>query len=171
MDVEIIKIEPEKWEEYKELRLASLRNDKCAFLASFEEKVKASDDEWKKRLEESETEEEGFILFARYQGKLVGLLGAYFPKHEKQNHIAELYGFYVDPSLRGKGIGKRLMEEVLAKLEKRKDIVKVKIGVNEIQEKAIEIYKKFGFKEVGRLEKELKIGDEFYDEILLEKFI
>ncbi len=52
----------------------------------------------------------------------------------------------VDERYRGKGIGKRLMEEALM-IAKKKDCKRIELNCWNFNEKAIKFYKKFGMKE------------------------
>jgi RimJ/RimL family protein N-acetyltransferase len=51
-------------------------------------------------------------------------------------------------------------------------IVKIELRVAEENIRGIQLYKKYGFKEVGRLEKDLRLENgEFLDFILMDKII
>ncbi|MBI2011554.1 hypothetical protein HYS91_02180 [Candidatus Daviesbacteria bacterium] len=49
--IEIIKLNPNRWEEYKELRLQALKENPEAFGSTYEEAADKPDKEWKSRLE------------------------------------------------------------------------------------------------------------------------
>ena len=48
--LQIKKLLPERWKEFKELRLFALQNDPLAFGSSYEEEINFPDDFWKNRL-------------------------------------------------------------------------------------------------------------------------
>jgi len=73
-------------------------------------------------------------------GKLVGYSQG--KKGEKEN---EIYGLYVLPTYQGKGLGRELMKRVIDWLGEEKPI---NLSVATYAKSAIELYKKFGFKEV-----------------------
>ena len=54
---------------------------------------------------------------------------------------------------------------------KNKNIIKISLNVNPKQKSAVRLYKKFGFKVVGVMKKDLFVNGKFYDELILEKFI
>jgi len=45
------------------------------------------------------------------------------------------------------------------------------LTVNPKQKAAVRLYKKYGFKIVGKLRKYLLVNGKFYDELVMEKFI
>ena len=89
----------------------------------------------------------------------------------KVRHITRIFGVYVDQNHRGKGVGKKLLERALELIRQNKDIAKVQLMVNQEQEVAVELYKRIGFIVVGKLKKEIKVNDVFYDELVMEKML
>ena len=43
--------------------------------------------------------------------------------------------------------------------------------VNEEQDAAVTLYKSMGFVVVGQMKKEIKVGERFYDELIMEKML
>ena len=109
---------------------------------------------------------------AEDSSKIIGMAGAYIEKEKlKLRHVANIWGVYISRIHRGKGAGKKLLQTLIKDLELRNEIKKIKLAVNPIQKEAFNLYKALGFEEVGKHKNELKIGDKYYDEILLEKLI
>ncbi len=162
-NLSIKKIHPERWKEFKELRLEALKNDSIAFGSSYREEVKFKDKEWKTRIKK--------YIFADLDGKLIGLCGYYYLKHRKLSHIANIVGVYVKKEYRGKGISSLLLKETIRAIRKNKKIKKIELSVNAKQKPAIMLYSKFGFKKIGLLKKELKINNKYYDEFYMEKML
>ncbi|HME51088.1 MAG TPA: GNAT family N-acetyltransferase [Candidatus Lokiarchaeia archaeon] len=161
--VEISRIGEERWEEYRELRLAALKSEPIAFGSAFEEEERMSEGDWKQRLKN--------VLFAVIDDKLIGMIVLVFNSRIKTKHIANIFGVYVENEYRGQGIGKKLMEAVLDAIEENGNIVKINLSVNIQQKAAISLYKECGFETVGILKKELIIDEIFYDELIMEKFL
>jgi ribosomal protein S18 acetylase RimI-like enzyme len=101
--------------------------------------------------------------------KIAGMISIIFEDTTNTRHIANLYGFYVTKDYRGKGVAATLLKSAISLIRKNKYAVKVKLGVNEKQKIAIRLYKKNGFVIVGKARRELKIGNRFFDELLMEK--
>jgi len=169
MKIIISKLNLNEWEKYKKIRLEALKNEPSSFGMSYEEELKLSDDQWKEKLQKYNDENYSIMLFAKDKANLVGMIGAYWVDIEKVKHIGNIFGVYVNPKYRGKGIGKLLMKEILKKLDKMPLIKKIKLGVVTQQIPALRLYEKYGFNKVGKYEKELRVGDEYYDEYLMEK--
>jgi ribosomal protein S18 acetylase RimI-like enzyme len=73
---------------------------------------------------------------------------------------------------RGLGIGNAIMETLIQWATSHSYIEKIGLGVFDNNQRAINLYKKFGFLEEGRKIKELKIGpDNYVDNILMYKFV
>ncbi len=162
MTIDIIKLSPDRWKEFKELRLRALINDPIAFGRSYEYEKSFSHFEWKRILENDN------FLFALVDNQVVGMIGYKFSNQEKTKHIAEIIGVYVDPEFRGMNLGYQLIKEIM-KLIKANKFKKVRLGVNTQQESALRLYQKIGFEVVGNFQKELKVNNKYYDEFILEK--
>jgi ribosomal protein S18 acetylase RimI-like enzyme len=161
--VEIRKLPTYRWGDFKDLRLKALKTDPSAYGSSFEEEERLTAKEWRRRLRS--------VLFALSDGKPVGMISCYFNEGVKTRHIAKIYGFYVAPSHRGRGIGSRLFERAMALIRKKEGIVKVGLAVNPEQRAAVKIYEKAGFVVTRKTEKELKVGRRFYGMQFIEKML
>lgn len=90
---------------YRELRAESLLDTPLAFSAS------PGDDVMQQRLIEPTS---GWILFGAFDGeRLVGAAGFLRESRRKAAHKAHLWGMYVTPSHRQRGIGGMLLEAVV----------------------------------------------------------
>ena len=158
---EIRKLPPSRWEDYKRLRLESLKQSPLAFGSAFEEEAGFGVKEWKKRMKNT--------YFAMIGDSPVGMIVCSFNKEVKFRHIAEIYSFYVRPGYRGKGIGKALLGRALRLAKKNQRIVKARLYVNRQQRAAVRMYERAGFVVVGRLEREMKVGPRLYTMLVMEK--
>ena len=165
--MEIRKLNSGDWEIYKELRLEALQKDAEAFGSSYEESLKKTNEEWKKPLENQKNN----IMVAFYGDKVIGMVGANQESGQKTKHVAYVWGVYVNADHRGQGVAKKIMKTLLDEIMKNKEIEKINLNVNTTQNGAISLYEKLGFEIVGTLHKELKIGDKYFDEYMMEKFL
>ena len=161
--VEIKKLSADRWKDYRSLRLEALKNDPTAFGSSYGEEMKLSEKEWKRRMKNT--------LFALSDNKPIGMIVYVFQKKAKIKHIANIFGVYVKREFRNRGIGKNLIESALLLIKENRNIIKINLNVNPRQKSALKLYKKYGFKTIGTLKKDLYINGRFYDELIMEKFI
>lgn len=170
MDIKISKINVDEWEKLKELRLEALKLEAFSFGSSYEDSLKSLDTKWKDQLQRSLDENLSVMLFAKDGNDLVGMIGAFWDDREKTKHVGNIFGVYVKSSYRGKGIGGLLMKAILGKLDSMLHIEKIKLSVVIQQIPALKMYEKYGFKIVGKCEKELCVDGVYYDEYIMEKF-
>jgi ribosomal protein S18 acetylase RimI-like enzyme len=143
----IVSLVAKEWRQYKELRLRALEKEPGAFSSTYAEVSADPDIKWPQRLQRA-IDVEDWLLFARLDGNLVGMIGAFQDEEEKQNKIAHVYGMYVDAEARRQGIGRALMARLLEDLRDR-NIVTARLGVNADQQPAKKLYENFGFATVG----------------------
>ena len=144
--MEIVKLRPEEWREYKALRLEGLKNDPQAFGSSYEKQSQNPDEYWEDRLAKCEGPGQ-WLLFAREDGKLIGLVGAFV---QEDSTIADIISMYVTPKHRGKGIARRLMEAILAAVKEQPEISVARLEVVEDQLAPLRLYESVGFQEISR---------------------
>ena len=156
--VEIITLPPVRWREAKHLRLEALRAEPTAFASSYEDERSFSDEVWIARLTSAYERDGNLTFFAEIDGKLVGMAGAGWSRKAKLCHVAEVYGVYVSPRMRGRGIASLLIRRLLEELRSLGQIEKVSLTVNRESIAAVRLYEKLGFDIVGMTKRELKVG-------------
>ncbi len=161
--VKIFYLPIKRWQEYKAIRLESLTAEPIAFGRDTDEET-STKKEFVKLLKEKR------IIFAEFEGKLIGFVGLKQLARRRFKHIAELGPLYVNNVYRRSGFGKKLLEFAFKKA-KEKGVEKVSLKVNKSNKPAVLFYKKIGFKVVGRAEKEYKIKEKYYDSLIMEKWI
>lgn len=166
-NIKITHIDISRWLDYKNLFLEALKTEPTAFLTSFEEKINDSDSTWKEWAKKSIPN----MLFCLDDNKPIGQVGYFIGSHLKEKHVATIWGMYVNPNYRGKKLGKQLLSQLIKEISINPEISKIKLGVNADQTAAYKLYTSLGFRKSGRLVSELKVGNKYYDEILMEKFL
>jgi RimJ/RimL family protein N-acetyltransferase len=170
-EVRIITLDPERWAEFRELRLQALRGDPAAFGSSYEESREEPEAFWRGRLEDAQRKIENITLFAEIDGRLVGMMGMFRRVRIKTKHVATVFGVYVDPAARGRGIAGQLMQALLDEISLIPEIVKLELTVNTENPVALALYRRFGFEICGTAHRGLKIGERYYDEHQMEKLL
>jgi ribosomal protein S18 acetylase RimI-like enzyme len=169
--ISIKKVLPGDFEALKTFMLIALKEDPLAFSVNYEEYAFNSEEWWRSYLSAFLYGYNTAFLIARDEDKIVGMIGVMYQKGLRRNHLATIVWFYVDKAYRGKKIGKSLMDSILDEVKQQKNIVKISLMMNVPQKNALSIYEKYGFKIVGTLEKEMRIGNQFFDEYIMELLI
>ncbi len=98
---------------------------------------------------------------------LVGTAGCYVSPDKRSQHRGHIYTVYVREASRGKGVGDRLIKELLALAEARVDQVHLAVLLTATD--AIKTYKRNGFEIYGLDPRVIRIGDVAYDQYLMMK--
>ena len=119
----------------------------------------------------SHTEGDACIILAFKDGKIIGNCGIEFMRNTKAKHRGNI-GITISKEYWNKGLGTILFEEMLEIARKRPGTEQIELGVISSNERALHLYKKFGFKEVGLRPRALKLKDGSYlDEIKMVKYL
>ncbi len=161
--VKIISLRPEQWEEYKNLRLRSLKEEPYAYISTYENSSNEADEKWRIRLEEAQKGDRQWLTFARQGEELVGMVGAFRVLGEP---TVEIISAFVAKEARGHGVGKKLMEHLLDSIRKNKEIEKLHLEVNSTLPAAVNLYKSSGFVITGNVKRVLGDGEEYEDYIM-----
>jgi ribosomal protein S18 acetylase RimI-like enzyme len=146
-------------EDYRAIRLAALQGEPDAFgsvhaveaprpLADFAERLTTS-----------------MVFGACSDGRLLGVAGFKPETGPKDRHKGFVFGFYVDPEWRGRGIGSMLMEAVIACA--RNHVEQLTLAVVQDNDAALSLYRKFGFEAYGVEPRALKSDRGYRDEVLM----
>ena len=133
--------------------------------------------EYKKTLSEMELRINNIIIsknsllaVAEVDGQIVGYVKFDGKNKERLKHKGE-FPIGITKNYWGKGIGSFLMEEMLGWC-KNAGIVKAELKVAEENNRGIQLYKKYGFKVVGRLEKDVYLENgEYLNFLLMDKIM
>jgi len=148
--------------EYWRLRLEALQGDPEAFSSSAEEHQSLSLDEVRRRL--GSEGGDSFVVGAFDGGSLVGTAGFHREKGPKVRHKGRVWGVYVTPESRGKGIGRQMLQKLLQRGSETEGVDQILLSVTTTQTAAARLYRSLGFESFGREPRALKIGDRFIDE-------
>jgi ribosomal protein S18 acetylase RimI-like enzyme len=110
---------------------------------------------------------ENFVLAAFVDGEITRMVGFYRSPDEKTRHKGHVWGVYVKPQQRGKGIGRALMVEILRRARLQSGLEQVTLAVADGQAAARTLYLQLGFQIYGREPQALKVGQVYADEDLM----
>ena len=114
----------------------------------------------------SQTGVELVIANPENPGQIIAEIHSYKLNPRVFSHVLSELTIVVDPDFQGQGAGKLLFNVLLAFItDNRPDILRVELIARESNVKAIEIYKKLGFKIEGRMENRIKNSKGFEADI------
>jgi ribosomal protein S18 acetylase RimI-like enzyme len=170
--IEIITLPVSRWAEYRALRLEALKNDPAYYGRTYQEDAALPDTVWQKRLADSQDAQKYLVVSAQHEEKLVGMAVAWFDDHGGcMAHRVFIHSVYVTPEYRNKGVGKKMMLDLLARLEKDPRIVQIRIETITEAHAAVSLYERLGFKIAGLMEKELFTDGQFRDAYVMTKIV
>jgi ribosomal protein S18 acetylase RimI-like enzyme len=146
---------------YRDIRLEALQRDPEAFSSTFAAEGARPLTWFEGRLERAAV----FGAFAA--GGLVGVAGFLVKEGCKQAHKGGLWGMYVRPQARRRGIGRRLVEAVIE--HARGQVELIQLSVVSSNEPAQRLYVALGFVEYGFEKNALKHNGRYCDEVLMAK--
>jgi len=154
---------------FSSLRLAALEGEASAFSSSAEEHRTLSLGEVRATL--SPDPKNSFVVGACDGEQLVGTAGFYREKGLKTRHKGRVWGVYVTPGERGKGVGRAILELLLERAAALIGVEQTGLSVTTTQTAAIALYRSLGFESWGCEPKALKIADRYIDEEYMVRFI
>ncbi len=144
--------------DYREIRLEALRTRPDAFGGAYE-------DERERKVESFADSLAGDPVFGAWRdGALLGIAG-FARLQGKESHKGLLWGMYVRDTARGSGAADALVAAVIGHARNEVESLLLAVGVH--NEPAQRLYRRHGFVEYGREPHALKVGDVYYDEILM----
>jgi ribosomal protein S18 acetylase RimI-like enzyme len=144
---------------FQALRLEALERHPAAFAAAPEEEAGRSLAEVALRLDA------GAVFGAFVDGRLAGSAGFAQPERAKKGHKGVLWGVYVQPAVRGQGLGRRLVEAVIGHARDRVEQLHATVSTTNLA--ARELYRRLGFQIYGLEPRGLKVGEAYFDQELL----
>lgn len=147
-EIQIRDLELEDWSAYKAIRLRSLLDSPDAFGSTHDGEARFTPTQWQSRLDPA-AGEVGKPLVAVLDAKFVGL--AWGRISQESSQTAHVYQMWVDPDVRGQGVGARLLH-TLVSWSQAQGVEQVELGVNADNLAARSIYAAAGFQVFGERE-------------------
>jgi ribosomal protein S18 acetylase RimI-like enzyme len=145
---------------FRAIRLEALHSHPEAFGASWEDEHVQPESRFAERLES------GHVIGAiSSDGTLVGTIGISRSYGQKTRHIGSIWGMYVRPTARGKGLARMLLAAAID--EVGTSLKSLRLSVEAKNDIAIRLYESMGFVQWALEAEALKVGDVFHDEILM----
>ncbi len=158
--LKVRRLEADDVTDYRELRLEGLNRHPEAFGSSWEDESARPASWWAERLQTS-TVLGGWID----DSPLLGVAGLHLQTAAKLRHKGILWGMYVRPAARGSGLAASLVQRVIE--HARTLVEEINLTVVASNAAALRLYSAADFKQYGVERRALKIGDTYYDEVLM----
>ena len=147
------------------LRLEALESVPEAFGESAEEHMATTVESFVERLRNGGTG--SFVVGAFDEEGLAGTAGFYRDTRVKRRHKGHIWGMYVAPRLRRRGVGEALLIEALRVARMGEELRSILLSVSETQAEARRLYERLGFQVYGVEPGALRVGDRYLDEDFL----
>jgi ribosomal protein S18 acetylase RimI-like enzyme len=138
VELELVRVWPDDWEAFRDVRLRSLADAPQAFASRYDDWVAAPEQRWRSRLTDVP-----LTLLARAEDDTVGVVSG-VPDGEES---VQLISMWVDPVARGTGVATALIDAVVewAAEQQRSAYLMVRSD----NARAISVYKRAGFVDRG----------------------
>lgn len=104
-------------------------------------------------------------------GEIIGMIGFSNDKNRsKVRHKGQIWGMYVVPEMRGKGLATQLVNSVVETAREIEcELIQLSVGTRNVA--SYELYLRTGFSVYGTEARAMKVDEEYVDEYLMVKFL
>jgi ribosomal protein S18 acetylase RimI-like enzyme len=148
---------------WRALRLEAMKNHPTAFMSSYEETVKRDPADFAARIPEPGGAD---VLMGVYEaGVLCGCAGFMREPGLKERHKGAMWGVYLQPALRGRGVAEALIGRLLDHARQHVSLLRCSVTIDNAAASAL--YARLGFVQYGIEPRSLRYEGRDYDEALL----
>ena len=150
---------------YRSLRHQALGEAAPSFGSSLSEELEKPYRQYLNDLSQYRRSQSDFILglFEETGDHLIGCMGFYRQKKLKTRHKGLIWGMYVHPVHRRKGLGRWMLTDVITRIRRQEDLEIVNICVVSENAEAMQLYEDLGFVTFGKEPKAFKLEGVYYD--------
>jgi ribosomal protein S18 acetylase RimI-like enzyme len=158
-------LSPEHGEAYRALRLDALTLHPDAFISSAQEESQKPLEWYRQRIAARVDAPHDFFLGAWQNGILRGTVGLQGKYRNKEHHVASVVGMYVAPEGRGAGLGRTLMNALLARARTFNALDIIQLTVTQGNGSAQRLYAQCGFTVWGVEADALRLDGKSYGKV------
>lgn len=145
---------------YRQIRLEALSNDPDSFGTMYAEEVIRTTDDFREKIP---VDNNSFVLGCYRDENLIGIVAFHQELRIKLRHKAYIRSMYVQPEYRKKGIGKLLLNDLIARAKNIKEIEILLLDVVTNNLPAKQLYLSFGFQRYGIEKMAYKFNHQYFD--------
>lgn len=151
---------------YREVRLRALKNDPDASGSTYEQEETKPLVHIIERIHH--TKDQFTLGCFDDSNTLVGIVNFSRENRLKTAHKGNIYGMYVEPQFRGRGVGKALLLALIERATKEcEGLEQIHLTVVSTNQSAKRLYVSLGFEVYGIEPRALKFDEQYYDEDLM----
>jgi len=154
--------------DFQRLRLAGLLEAPSAFASNYQEENDGTIEQVQGHLVGSS---ETLMIGGFQECELLGVVGVGREPRVNERHMAFIRSMHVAPQARGQGLGRRLLRAALAQISLRHGVEQVKLSVTATNQDAVHLYQSVGFFALVRLSRALRLGHEYFDELMMVRVV
>jgi arylformamidase len=148
---------------YRPFRLRALREHPEAFRSDAVQEADQPMAATEKRLGGAQS----LFIGAFANERLIGAVGLAFEGRVKVQHVATVLGMYVAPEFAGRGVGRALIEQLIALARARAELEALILTVTSDNARAVRLYERAGFVSYGREPDTMRALGRSYDKTLM----
>jgi RimJ/RimL family protein N-acetyltransferase len=153
---------------YRAVRLRGLAEHPEAFSSSFEEEATPEGDaRIARRLEPSTLAPHDGMLGAFDGAALIGTIGMSVDMRAKLRHQGLVVGMYVVPERTGEGIGRALLDALVARARAVSGLTGLVLTVTDGNAAALRLYERAGFALAGREPEAVRVAGVAHDKLIM----
>lgn len=164
--IEVRRLLEQDGQAFYRLRLEALEQEPNAFTESPEEHRQMTARAIAK-LGRDADDNTHIVMGACSNDVFIGMAGLGQFEARKTQHKARLWGVYVKPEWRRKGIARVLVKELIERARSMPGVKQITLSVATSQSAAKQLYLSLGFEVYGQEHRSLKVGDGYVDEDLM----
>jgi ribosomal protein S18 acetylase RimI-like enzyme len=150
---------------YHQLRLKALKINPEAFGSTYERELLFS---LKTVVERIKPTDDKFSLGAFDDRNFLAAMVTFVRESSpKTAHKGNIFGLFVEPEMRGQGLGKALLLELISKVKICNGLEQINLAVVANNEPAKRLYNSIGFQVYGVEKNALKFNEKYFDEELM----
>ena len=157
--IDLRRLGPEDAAAYREIRLEALADSPHNFSSTLESEQDQPLDRFAARLADD------LVLGAFSGPRLIGVAGFYVQPRPKHRHKGMLWGMYVRPDHRAAGIGRKLVEAIIAYARRHVELLQLFVIADNLP--ARRLYTSLGFVEYGIERHATKYQGQYHDDVLM----